>query len=380
MPSASYPKALPTSESTVGDLTVVSDVTIDANGIIPVDDNDLPAGSASKRFSDLHTVTGTLGGSTATGTTLKLLSAATDTAQAIWFGDADDADVGKIYYHHTLNIMALHVAAQDQVYCSDGNFYPATDNDVSLGGVANRWSGFHAMAATVYGDVTLNEASPTLTVGAGTGAPVIISDKADLSEGHFTLRNAGATRWILAHESNENLTFHRYNSSAVYQDSPISINQSSGVVSLGLAATSPRVMIGESALGSPILDLNKGAADNSQVRFLVSGSLSAGVKRIEHDSSEGFKIGHYNGSGWDTAVSITDGDTMTLGATSSAVVTTPGKLELTAGGPTLSAGSGTPESSVTADVGSIYMRTDGGASTSVYIKESGTGNTGWVAK
>ena len=43
-------------------------------------------------------------------------------------------------------------------------------------------------------------------------------------------------------------------------------------------------------------------------------------------------------------------------------------------------GSGTPESAVTAPIGSLFMRTDGGASTSFYVKESGTGNTGWVGK
>lgn len=43
-------------------------------------------------------------------------------------------------------------------------------------------------------------------------------------------------------------------------------------------------------------------------------------------------------------------------------------------------GYGTPESNITADIGSIYMRFDGGASTSLYVKESGTANTGWVAK
>lgn len=43
-------------------------------------------------------------------------------------------------------------------------------------------------------------------------------------------------------------------------------------------------------------------------------------------------------------------------------------------------GSGSPEGAVTAPVGAIYSRTDGGAGTSFYVKESGTGNTGWVAK
>ena len=47
---------------------------------------------------------------------------------------------------------------------------------------------------------------------------------------------------------------------------------------------------------------------------------------------------------------------------------------------TWSSGAGTPEGSVTAVVGSLFSRTDGGAGTSLYVKESGTGNTGWVAK
>lgn len=43
-------------------------------------------------------------------------------------------------------------------------------------------------------------------------------------------------------------------------------------------------------------------------------------------------------------------------------------------------GSGSPESVVSAGIGSLFLRTDGGASTTLYVKESGTGTTGWVAK
>ncbi|HYG44668.1 MAG TPA: hypothetical protein VEA17_17250 [Bordetella sp.] len=41
---------------------------------------------------------------------------------------------------------------------------------------------------------------------------------------------------------------------------------------------------------------------------------------------------------------------------------------------------GTPEGVVTAPKGSIYTRVDGTAGTTLYVKESGSGNTGWVAK
>lgn len=40
----------------------------------------------------------------------------------------------------------------------------------------------------------------------------------------------------------------------------------------------------------------------------------------------------------------------------------------------------TPEGNVTAGIGSVYLNTNGGAGTTIYIKESGTGNTGWVGK
>lgn len=43
-------------------------------------------------------------------------------------------------------------------------------------------------------------------------------------------------------------------------------------------------------------------------------------------------------------------------------------------------GTGSPEGSVTANVGSLFLRKDGGSGTTLYVKESGTGNTGWVAK
>jgi hypothetical protein len=43
-------------------------------------------------------------------------------------------------------------------------------------------------------------------------------------------------------------------------------------------------------------------------------------------------------------------------------------------------GSGSPEGVVTAKIGSLYSRLDGGANTTLYVKESGSSNTGWVAK
>lgn len=43
-------------------------------------------------------------------------------------------------------------------------------------------------------------------------------------------------------------------------------------------------------------------------------------------------------------------------------------------------GAGSPEAAVTAPKGALYFNTSGGAGVTLYVKESGTGNTGWIAK
>lgn len=61
-------------------------------------------------------------------------------------------------------------------------------------------------------------------------------------------------------------------------------------------------------------------------------------------------------------------------------IDTAGKGILLPGGITWTSGAGSPENVVTAPVGSLYSRSDGGLVTSLYVKESGAGNTGWIGK
>jgi len=54
---------------------------------------------------------------------------------------------------------------------------------------------------------------------------------------------------------------------------------------------------------------------------------------------------------------------------------------LQSGSATISSGTGVPNGVLTGNVGDLYLRTDGGASSTLWVKESGSGtNTGWVAK
>lgn len=49
-------------------------------------------------------------------------------------------------------------------------------------------------------------------------------------------------------------------------------------------------------------------------------------------------------------------------------------------GPELFTGTGSPEGVVTAPVGSLYLNVAGGAGTTLFVKQSGIGNTGWAGK
>lgn len=50
-------------------------------------------------------------------------------------------------------------------------------------------------------------------------------------------------------------------------------------------------------------------------------------------------------------------------------------------GPTMLTGTGSPQGTVAAPVGSLYLRSDGGAGTTLYVKQSGaSSSTGWVGK
>jgi len=66
--------------------------------------------------------------------------------------------------------------------------------------------------------------------------------------------------------------------------------------------------------------------------------------------------------------------------TSAGGINAAGAVSVSGTAATFTSGTGSPESVKTAPVGSLYTRTDGGASTTLYVKESGAGNTGWIAK
>lgn len=71
-------------------------------------------------------------------------------------------------------------------------------------------------------------------------------------------------------------------------------------------------------------------------------------------------------------------DTANTHASPASYIGIDGSYEFAGSGVKVMSGTGSPESAVTAVVGSLWLRSDGGTDTSVYRKDTGTGNTGWI--
>lgn len=97
----------------------------------------------------------------------------------------------------------------------------------------------------------------------------------------------------------------------------------------------------------------------------ITGAENHEPKGVESASSDTVYVSNGSGSGVWKKLTVDSLDTGTLPYVSNTLIRT---------------GTGTPEGNVSATVGTLYLRSDGGTNTTLYVKETGTGTTGWVAK
>jgi len=139
------------------------------------------------------------------------------------------------------------------------------------------------------------------------------------------------------------------------------ISDAQGTAATGTGTTT-------SSYGLEIAQQTRGATNNIG---LMLDSGTAGYKCLALGSTS-------NWLAWETATTFSLNTTTVLLKCDTDVAS--GKKLTYNSSQQLLWGTGSPETVVTATVGSMFLRTDGGASTTLYIKESGTGNTGWIAK
>lgn len=174
---------------------------------------------------------------------------------------------------------------------------------------------------------------------------------------------------------------------------------SSGNVGIGGSPTAS-VNVTVTSSYESILNLNTSAASGGYITLYRSGananiigaykSASGGGTAINQDalllrSSNGIAFAPASGTAsWMVNTSghfipVTDavGD---IGATTNRVGNIySGSYRFSSTTQFITNGVSSPEGAVTASVGSLFLRADGGSGTTLYVKESGTGNTGWTA-
>ncbi len=120
-----------------------------------------------------------------------------------------------------------------------------------------------------------------------------------------------------------------------------------------------------------------GALTSGRVPYATAGGLLTDNANLTYNSATALNIANTTSS-----TSATTGS-LTIGNGTAATNVGIGGGNVTAGalitGANLRSGTGSPEGVVTAPVGTVFERTDGGTGTTLYIKETGAGNTGWVA-
>jgi hypothetical protein len=167
---------------------------------------------------------------------------------------------------------------------------------------------------------------------------------------------------------------------------------------VGIGTATPQTRLDVSSVVGTTMRLSSTADKNTwsvgeilteiQSYGLDTTSSQAGVRSFIRTVNETDAFGQYWGLAFGTSsfngaatekVRISAFGNVTVN-TGNLVIGTASKGVTLPGGITWTSGSGSPEGVVTAPVGSLYSRSDGGLLTSLYVKESGTGNTGWVGK
>jgi hypothetical protein len=140
---------------------------------------------------------------------------------------------------------------------------------------------------------------------------------------------------------------------------------------------------------TPALSAAQLATVSQQAATQAVGLLGPFAQPVLGQSTADPKLsGISTSAGTVTSVTVSAGTNLTGGGTitSTGSVTlnlsaNPSITTIIVNGATVRSGNGSPETVVTGSVGDIFLRKDGGAVTTLYVKESGAAtNTGWIAK
>jgi hypothetical protein len=231
---------------------------------------------------------------------------------------------------------------------------------------------------TRLGNLTMGAATPTLTMGDGTGGPIISLGKADAFTAFpFNLSvgdpGVGANlRWNFQFGTNEDLRWHRFDVLGVAVDVPMTIEfatgniqidndlimDGSGVGSTGeldLASDDASLQVGN-ALGTPRIDVNHLPAETGILAFRQVNDIdTTGDKILVHGTgTDALIIQDFDGAVFDDLMTFTTTIVSNVAHNFDAAVTMDTTLGVT--------GNTTLSGSLTVDVGAASVRFGDGSS------------------
>lgn len=230
-----------------------------------------------------------------------------------------------------------------------------------------------AALAPSQGAIMIRGASGWTSLAAGTNGQVLTSSGTG-ADPTWTTITAGASlstanQWTAQQSFNTASTTGAININPTWNASGSAFNgiymratntasaAATNLIDLGLTSSMFRVSkdgymfcAGGLEMGSSI-NQTRVANYSGSILFYASGTIGPMITSTELRLAKGYRLAITNATSY-------------AGTTASVIL----------------GGSGSPEGAVTAPVGSLYLRADGGTSSSLYVKESGTGSTGWIAK
>lgn len=275
------------------------------------------------------------------------------------------------------NIAAgMHVAGS-KVTLIDGHFETATDGVLCTGNAIVRILGAtgHATLPTVvrvqgtaevkWWDV-IPDGSTNAIMDETSGSPVVRTARSGIIRGEQYIKGAASSRSAL-----------QVQGAATVAD--IVAFATSDAVNRFRVNSAGQVVIGGDTAVNPQIQIN-GAAGTVRRMSWLSGGLTRWLTQLSNTAESGGDVGsdlefltRTDAGGAKATVGLWERAT---GIFRIAAV----RIGVLAADPVIRSGTGTPEGAVTADPGSLYLNKSGGAGATFWAKESGTGNTGWVAK
>jgi hypothetical protein len=157
----------------------------------------------------------------------------------------------------------------------------------------------------------------------------------------------------------DNLILYRYKGSEIGRLEYRGIARYNGLV-LKSSVGTPFAAGLSTAVGE--LVLNSGNADSPGIHFYYGDNLNVGLDVK------------------DAKLRIVRNLDESVGGVAATIDPAGGTYQFGDAGPMVMAGAFDPEGAATAPVGSLFLRSNGGAGTSFYVKQAGSGFTGWVGK